>query len=124
MKELKECSFNIRYRDGKVRIEVTDCESRVNLISMAIDSDVFLNASMGQLANERVNYSHGDLTLIGKKIDGFSLRDFRGKVHALGDYSDSKAVVVAFIGIECPLARLYAPRLTELAKSGKKFYDR
>jgi len=53
--------------------------------------------------------------LIGKQIDGFSLHDFRGKVHALADYSDSKAVVVAFIGIECPLARLYAPRLAELA---------
>ncbi len=52
---------------------------------------------------------------IGKKIDEFSLHDFRGKVHSLSDYKDSKAVVVAFIGIECPLAKLYVPRLEQMA---------
>ena len=52
---------------------------------------------------------------IGKKIDGFSLHDFRGKVHNLSDYKDSKAVAVAFIGVECPLAKLYGPRLEQLA---------
>ena len=53
---------------------------------------------------------------IGKQIDNFSLPDFRGKVHSLGDYKDSKAVVVAFIGIECPLAKLYVSRLESLAE--------
>lgn len=57
---------------------------------------------------------------IGKKIEDFSLHDFRGKVHSLKDYADSKGVVVAFIGIECPLARLYAPRLAELAAHYEK----
>ena len=52
---------------------------------------------------------------IGKKIEGFSLHDFRGKVHSLSDYQDSKAVAVAFIGVECPLAKLYGPRLEQLA---------
>ncbi len=52
---------------------------------------------------------------VGKKIDNFSLNDFRGKVHSLDDYKDSKAVVVAFIGIECPLAKLYVARLESLA---------
>ncbi len=52
---------------------------------------------------------------VGKKIDNFSLDDFRGKVHSLDDYKDSKAVVVAFIGIECPLAKLYVSRLESLA---------
>ena len=52
---------------------------------------------------------------VGKQIDGFSLNDFRGKVHSLADYQDSKAVVVAFIGIECPLAKLYVSRLESLA---------
>lgn len=59
-------------------------------------------------------------TAIGRTIDNFELRDFRGKVHALSDYADSKAVVVAFIGIECPLAKLYAPRLAELANQYTK----
>jgi peroxiredoxin len=52
---------------------------------------------------------------IGRKIDGFSGRDFRGKPTALTDFAQAKLVVVAFLGVECPLAKLYAPRLTELA---------
>ena len=54
-------------------------------------------------------------TAVGKKIDGFSLHDFRGKVHTLSDMEDNKGVVVAFLGVDCPLARLYAPRLEEMA---------
>ncbi len=54
-------------------------------------------------------------TPIGKKIEEFSLHDFRGKVHNLSDYKDSKAIVVAFIGVECPLAKLYVTRLEQMA---------
>jgi peroxiredoxin len=53
---------------------------------------------------------------IGKKLDGFSLQDFRGKSHDLAGLKDSKLVVVAFLGVECPLSKLYGPRLVELAK--------
>ncbi len=49
-------------------------------------------------------------------IANFQLRDFRGKLHALDDYADATLVVVAFWGTECPLAKLYAARLAELAK--------
>jgi peroxiredoxin len=55
-------------------------------------------------------------TRIGRQIADFSLTDYRGQKHALADLADSKLVVVAFIGTECPLAKLYAPRLEELAK--------
>jgi peroxiredoxin len=53
---------------------------------------------------------------LGKQVDEFSLQDFRGKQHALADLKDSKLVVVAFLGVECPLSKLYGPRLAELAK--------
>ena len=52
---------------------------------------------------------------LGKKVDAFSLQDFRGKQHALADAKDAKLVVIAFLGVECPLSKLYAPRLAELA---------
>lgn len=52
---------------------------------------------------------------VGRQVDDFSLRDYRGNVHALADYGDAKLVVLAVLGTECPLARLYAPRLVELA---------
>ena len=58
---------------------------------------------------------------IGKKIAGFTARDLHGKSVSLADFSDRKAVVVAFLGTECPLAKLYAPRLEELAR---EFADR
>jgi peroxiredoxin len=54
--------------------------------------------------------------LIGRQIDDFKLKDYRGQPHALADFQDQKLVVVAFLGTECPLARLYGPRMQELAK--------
>ncbi len=56
---------------------------------------------------------------LGKKIDNFSARDFRGKPASLNDFSKNKLVVVAFLGTECPLAKLYAPRLQDLANEFK-----
>jgi peroxiredoxin len=52
---------------------------------------------------------------IGKKIEKFSLQDFRGKTHTLSDLKDAKLVVIAFLGVECPMSKLYAPRLSEMA---------
>jgi len=57
-----------------------------------------------------------DAPVIGRQIADFKLRDHWGKEHQLSQLGDRKAVVVVFLGTECPLARLYAPRLAELAK--------
>ena len=46
-----------------------------------------------------------------KPVSDFELRDFRGKLHKLSDYTDANFVVLAFWGTECPLAKLYALRL-------------
>ena len=54
---------------------------------------------------------------IGKQIDDFKLQDYLGAQHRLADWSDKRAVVVAFLGVECPLAKLYGPRLQELANA-------
>ena len=53
------------------------------------------------------------------KISDFKARDYRGRETSLAEFASSNAVVVAFVGTECPLARLYAPRLEELAKEYK-----
>ena len=52
---------------------------------------------------------------IGRQLNDFTLNDFLGTAHSLRDLDDSKLVVIAFLGTECPLARLYGPRLEELA---------
>ena len=64
-------------------------------------------------------------SLIGRSIDNFTIQDFYGKEHSLSDYADAELIVVAFVGTECPLAKLYAPRLQamseEFGKQGVKF---
>ncbi len=52
----------------------------------------------------------------GKPVAPFTLNDFRGATVYSADFADSKCLVVAFLGIECPLAKLYGPRLQALAK--------
>ncbi len=56
-----------------------------------------------------------EIELIGRTIDDFALQDFRGKKVSLSEYADKQAVVVYFLGTECPLAKLYGPRVQKLA---------
>ena len=53
---------------------------------------------------------------VGRTIENFKLQDASGGWHELDDWADEQAVVVVFLGVECPLAKLYAPRLVELAE--------
>jgi peroxiredoxin/mono/diheme cytochrome c family protein len=52
---------------------------------------------------------------IGTKLEEFSLQDFHGQPHSLSDLKDAKLLVVAFLSVDCPLTKLYGPRLAELA---------
>lgn len=52
---------------------------------------------------------------LGIPVDDFTLADVDGGKHRLADYAESKLVVLAFLGAECPRARLYASRLNDLA---------
>lgn len=54
--------------------------------------------------------------VLGTKLDDFTLADAYGQQHRLSDYAKSPVVVLAILGAECPLARLYAPRLQALAE--------
>jgi len=55
-------------------------------------------------------------TRIGRQITDFTLRDHLGASHQLSDYEDSKLVVVAFLGTDCPLVKLYGPKLQEISE--------
>ncbi|QDS98305.1 redoxin domain-containing protein [Adhaeretor mobilis] len=50
-----------------------------------------------------------------EQIESFTLKDFRGRAHSLSEIEE-QLVVVAYLGTECPLAKLYGPRLVELRK--------
>jgi peroxiredoxin len=49
-------------------------------------------------------------------ISDFQLQDYLGAEHKLSDWQDKPLVVVAFLGTECPLAKLYGSRLADIAK--------
>ena len=50
---------------------------------------------------------------LGGRFSHVSLVDGRGRPTTLRALSGSKALVVAFTGIDCPLANLYLARLAE-----------
>ncbi len=51
-----------------------------------------------------------------RAVSNFSLPDVYGKPHELADYAENQLIVVAFLGTECPLAKLYGGRLAKLAE--------
>jgi thiol-disulfide isomerase/thioredoxin len=54
---------------------------------------------------------------IGSKIpDIGGLRDLRGNGRTLHGFKDHKAVVIVFLGTECPISNLYVPTLLQLEK--------
>jgi len=57
----------------------------------------------------------GAETRVGAKIDDFTLHDYVGAKHSLSDWQNKQAVVIAFLGVECPVAKQYGSRLAELA---------
>jgi peroxiredoxin len=53
---------------------------------------------------------------VGRTIPSFSLQDFRGKTWSLEELQGTKATIIAFLGVECPIAAQYAMRLKTLAE--------
>jgi peroxiredoxin len=53
---------------------------------------------------------------VAKKITSFRLKDTTGQARSLEDFKDKKAIVIVFLGTECPVNNAYVPRLVELDK--------
>jgi peroxiredoxin len=51
---------------------------------------------------------------VGGRVGNFSLEDAAGKSVALYSFRGSRAVVLIFMGTDCPVGELYVPRLVEL----------
>jgi len=74
---------------------------------------------------ERVRLREDDMLLaplliaalpINAPVADFSLRDHRGAERKLSDWQDRSLIVVAFLGVDCPLVKLYARRLDEIGR--------
>ncbi len=57
---------------------------------------------------------------IGALAPPISLQTHRGVRVTLSDFADKPAIVVAFLGTECPLAKLYGPRLQAIQQRFEK----
>jgi peroxiredoxin len=53
---------------------------------------------------------------VGAKVPDFTLKDTGGRTHSLSAYKGKKAVIVVFVGTECPIANLYLSTLAEMHK--------
>src|SRR4051794_8225329 len=51
---------------------------------------------------------------VGERVANFTLDDTTGRHVSLYGYAGAKALVLVFLGTDCPIANLYAPRLAEL----------
>ena len=74
----------------------------------------FALAAMTSLVAPTVSAANLPAPQLGRAVAPFVLRDYRGKEHALNEYQDAKVVVVCFMGTQCPLAKLYGPKLERL----------
>ena len=57
--------------------------------------------------------------LVGQQVRDFAAQDYRGRKHLLSEYKSSPVIVLVFLGTECPLAKLYGPRLATLHEKFK-----
>lgn len=59
-------------------------------------------------------FSADSTSTLKRSVDDFTLRSNLGREWSLSDFEDKELVVLAFLGTECPLAKLYGRRLAEL----------
>jgi peroxiredoxin len=57
-----------------------------------------------------------DRSPVGRPVENFTLPDTYGRSRSLAEAGEAPAIVIAFLGTECPLARLYGRRLGEMAR--------
>jgi peroxiredoxin len=53
---------------------------------------------------------------IGVKVADVAMQDVTGKRRTLSEFKNKKAIVVVFVGTECPIANLYYPTLADMQK--------
>ena len=61
-----------------------------------------------------------DARMVGQRVGNFSAKTPEGKPFSLFGLRGKTAVVLAFLGTDCPVGNLYAPRLAELSEAYKE----
>jgi len=96
-------------------LEMRPVKTRVMLTALLILEILFGLAGLGAPAAALADDAPAG-TALGKQVPNCnSLRDVHGNRRALHDFK-GKALVVAFLGTECPISNLYLPELIALEK--------
>ncbi|MBM4074520.1 MAG: thiol-disulfide isomerase, partial [Planctomycetes bacterium] len=82
---------------------------RIGMLSRSVCR--LANIVVGFVAGVTLSSTFVDAAELGEKVSNFTLHSYRGSDVSLDDFADQKLVAVAFLGTECPLAKLYGPRL-------------
>ncbi len=53
---------------------------------------------------------------VGAKVGDVTMKDVSGRTRTLSEFKNKKAIVVIFVGTECPIANLYFPTLAEMQR--------
>jgi len=53
-------------------------------------------------------------TVTSPKVDDFTLSDYNGKTYSLSDFKDSRAIVLMFISVQCPVSNAYNEKMNKL----------
>src|SRR5205809_747369 len=78
---------------------------------------VLVVAALGLVGSGLAVRAETPASSLGKKVAGFTLTDPRDQRQvSLADFRDKKAVVVLFLGTECPVNNAYMLTLPELHK--------
>ena len=86
------------------------------LIGSLLVSGNLLHSAVTSEPESNTEPEFNTVPAIGSKVDGFSLTDYQGKEWKLGDFQSKQAIVFAFVGTQCPLAKLYSAKLVELER--------
>lgn len=90
---------------------MTRCIGRIFLLIMIAGWFASDRHASAQPAQSSTAKSIGD-----KVTNTNSLRDVRGNRRSLQDYKNQKAIVLVFLGTDCPVSNLYVPSLIEMEK--------
>src|SRR5262249_17408773 len=104
--------------DGARHMEVTPGSRRLAKQSrrMVLALAILVAIGAGFLRQHAPRIDGG----IGRPVADFTLADTAGRPVALHDFRRSAAVVLVFMGTDCPVGNLYMPRLVELSRAYRK----
>jgi peroxiredoxin len=70
--------------------------------------------AVGVAAAARLSAAPHEPEALGARVTALRLKDTTGKVRSLGEFSYKEALVLVFLGTDCPISNSYAPLLSQL----------